>query len=155
MDLTPEEIQLWFHYEEIAMHFNELIIQYRLQLMGGAGALGALASYFVNSKADDSESQHRLRALLSTGLFVLIAAAALLDIGYYNELLNGAVKAIIAYEKAHPEIRMSIEIADSVGYGGRPIIYLTYGLILLPLLVFMIWSWRTYFRELRRHKRTS
>ena len=44
---TEEVIKLWFHYEQIAMHFNDLIIQYRLQLMGGAGAIGTFYFFLV------------------------------------------------------------------------------------------------------------
>ena len=51
MELEPDQvIALWFHYEKIAMHFNQLIIQYRLQLMGGAGAIGAVAAFLIQSR---------------------------------------------------------------------------------------------------------
>jgi hypothetical protein len=36
-EIPPNVIDLWFHYEQVAMHFNELIMQYRLQLMGARG----------------------------------------------------------------------------------------------------------------------
>ncbi len=95
MELTNEQIvDLWFHYEEIAMHFNELIIQYRLQLMGGAGAIGAISSYLIGSKVEDPQQHRWLRFLVSFMLLVLITAAAALDLFYYNRLLLASVEVI-------------------------------------------------------------
>ena len=34
-ELDPEVIKLWYHYEEVAMHFNGLIMQFRIQVMAG------------------------------------------------------------------------------------------------------------------------
>ena len=105
MELTTDQaINLWWHYEEIAMHFNQLIIEYRLQLMGGAGAIGALASYFVGSHIQELEQKHAIRAYISLIILVLLFAAMLLDILYYDNLLQGAVDALVKFESEHPEI---------------------------------------------------
>ena len=94
MDLE-QAITLWFHYETVAMHFNELIIQYRLQLMAGIGAIGAIAGYLVGSKVAEESDRHKLRAFISAGLLIILVAAAYLDLFYYNELLRGAVDALL------------------------------------------------------------
>src|SRR5438094_78343 len=66
----PDTVTLWHYYEEIAMHFNSLIMQFRLEVIGGAGALGTLASYLIGGKVTDPGQQNWLRALVSSGLWV-------------------------------------------------------------------------------------
>ena len=147
MSLDHEVIALWFHYEEIAMHFNQIIIQYRLQLMGGAGLIGALSSYLIGGKVEVAERRHMLRAYVSTGLVVLILAAAVLDVFYYNELLLGAVDALLRFEQEHPELYMSTLISNRFPNGGTLPIFITYGLVLGPLTLFSIWSWIVFVNE--------
>ena len=142
-----QSMELWYHYEEIAMHFNQLIIQYRLHLMGGVGVIGALSGYLIGSKVESSDMRHKLRALISTGLLILFIAAAFLDLCYYNELLRGAVKALIQFESEHPEMYMSTYIKAQFNGSASLRIYITYALVFLPLLVFTIWSWCTYKKE--------
>jgi len=140
----PEVIQLWFHYEEVAMHFNELIMQYRLQLMGGIGATGALSGYLIGGKVEDPERRRWLRALVSSILLLLFCAAATLDIFYYNELLQGAVDALIALEARYPSINMSTLIAKRVACRGVIPIYVSYALLFLGLAAFTFWSWWSF-----------
>ena len=139
-------MQLWFHYEEIAMHFNELIMQYRLQLMGGTGVIGALSGYLIGSKVESAPMRRELRAYISTGLLILVCAAASLDQFYYNELLRGSVNALIRFEQEHPEIYMSTYIKAQFPGGASLRIYIIYAVAILPLVGFTIWSWRTYLR---------
>ncbi|HNR21889.1 MAG TPA: hypothetical protein PKL49_02570 [Steroidobacteraceae bacterium] len=145
MDLTTEQIiELWFHYEEVAMHFNELIIQYRLQLMGGVGAIGALSAYLIGDKVEDRQRRYRLRLVASLGLFVLVLAAALLDLLYYNKLLLASVDVLIDFEKAHPPLNMSTRIAEKIAGQGLPVICGAYGVVLGSLGLFTLWSWRQH-----------
>jgi len=147
MEPTAEQIQLWFHYEEIAMHFNELILQYRLQLMGGVGVIGALSSYLIGNNVSDISQRSWLRFLVASGLLVLIVAAAALDVFYYNQLLIGAVDAIKKYEAAHPAINMSTIIDEKVTRIGVQAVYITYAIVILPLLAFVLWSAWAHFRN--------
>jgi hypothetical protein len=142
----PDPIALWYHYEEIAMHFNSLIMQFRLQVMAGAGAIGTLASYLIGGKVSDPKQQDWLRALVSSGLFILILAAAILDLAYYNQLLRGAVNALLDFEKQHPEIQLSTQIEATVGRG-RFAVWLAYTLMLGFLGGFAGWAWRVYTRR--------
>jgi hypothetical protein len=141
---TADVIALWYHYEEIAMHFNELIMQYRLQLIGGAGAIGTVASYLIGAKIKDVVEGRWLRALVCSGLLVLVAAAASLDLLYYDKLLRGAVDALLDFEMKHPQIQMSTRIENSVGQG-KFAIWHVYETLLLLMTIFTAWSWYRYF----------
>lgn len=142
----PDEnvIQLWYHYEEVAMHFNELIMQYRLQLMGGTGALGAIASFVIGNKSDIN-SFHKIRAFTSFVILAIFSAAASLDVFYYNELLLGAVDALIELEGKYPEINLSTAINRRFTNGETTVVYWMYGLIITSMVMFTVWSaWRLY-----------
>lgn len=148
MELTPDQqIELWFHYEEIAMHFNGLIIQYRLQLMGGLGAIGAVAGYLIAEKTE-AVNRPGLRLVVSITLLALVSAAAYLDISYYNQLLVGAVDALLEFEKNNSSINMSTRIHEAAKGWPWPIIHIWYSAIIVPLAIFAIWS----FKDWRRHR---
>jgi heme exporter protein CcmD len=146
-DLPSNVVDLWYHYEEVAMHFNQLIIEYRLRLMGGVGAVGAVSSYLIGGTVKDPMRRNWLRALVSSGLLVLFVAAACLDLFYYNALLEGAVDALLDFEAKHPPLNMSTSIANRVAYRGLIPIWTAYGLIFVCLASFTIWSWVRYRRE--------
>lgn len=142
MDLE-QAITLWFHYETIAMHFNELIIQYRLQLMAGIGAIGAISGYLVGSKVTEESDRHKLRAFISLGLLIILVAAAYLDLFYYNELLRGEVDALLELECQYPELNMSSSIKARFPDGATTHIFISYGLVIIHLLLFTIWAFCT------------
>lgn len=141
-----EVVQLWYHYEEVAMHFNELIIQYRLQLMGGTGAIGALSSYLIASK-DLGENFEKLRALTASVILVLFSAAAYLDVFYYNELLLGAVDALLKFESEHNGIYMSTAINQRFPNGEASAIKFTYIGVIATMSIFTIWTCFAAFRK--------
>jgi hypothetical protein len=136
-------VDLWFRYEEIAMHFNTLLMQYRLQLMGGIGAIGTAASVLIAYSLTEEKAHARVRALVSGGMLVLIASAAALDVFYYNRLLAGAVAALLRFEKEHPELYMSTAI-EAWTSGGSDLIHWVYGVILALLAAFVAWAWCRY-----------
>jgi len=138
---TSDEIQLWYHYEEIAMHFNNIIMQYRLQVMGGFGAIGAVASYLIGARVENEQEQNWLRLLVSAGLFTLLLAAASLDLLYYNKLLLGAVVELKRFEADHPAIQMSTRIENVVG-SGRYAILVVYDVLLGLLSLYVFWAGR-------------
>lgn len=147
MDLNQSVVDLWWRYEQVAMHFNELIIQYRLQLMGGAGLVGTLSSYFIGSHVRNAERRHTIRAYVATVVLILLSAGAALDLFYYNELLLGAVDALKQFESEHPAIYMSTAIDKRFSAQGVNTLYLVYGIILVPLAIFTVWSWYALVRE--------
>lgn len=155
MAIDQTTIDLWFHYEEVAMHFNSLIMQYRLQLMGGIGVIGTLSGYLIGEKVTSHYHRHMLRALVSAGLLILIFAAATLDLYYYNELLRGAVDALLEIEKEHKELNLSTSIKARFPHGATTIIKYVYALIILPMLAFVVWSWVMFIKEHIKRKRNE
>jgi len=88
---------LWNKYEEIAMHFNDLIVKIRTQALGAVAAITTISG--ILSKGNDIGSYNW--GLISSVFFFLIIfwlAIWILDFKYYNRLLHGAVDAIIKLE---------------------------------------------------------
>ena len=58
---TNDDLRLWAKYEDIAMHFNDLILRWRLQAIGGVAALVTLAGFVMGDTPDEGV---RYRAML-------------------------------------------------------------------------------------------
>jgi hypothetical protein len=115
--------ELWKYYEEVAMHFNDLIIRLRVQSIGGIAAIATILGIFLKDKIGNNCNSFNY-CLAAIALFVLIlfwVAIYLLDMHYYNRLLEGAVNAILNLEKnknellkkAEKEINLSINIENA------------------------------------------
>jgi hypothetical protein len=106
----PEGISIfkvWKEYENIAMHFNELLIKLRVQALGGIAVISALVGFL--SKGDTPED-FRWGALAGVFLVLILVWVAIwfLDFRYYNLLLSGAVTGILQIEqksKTHTHIK--------------------------------------------------
>lgn len=89
---------LWSKYEDIAIHFNGLL----MRLRSGSLAAVAAASTVVGILADEADGDLSLDWLVAAGIFsamsVVWIAIFCLDLFYYNKLLNGAVSAITQLE---------------------------------------------------------
>jgi len=136
-------IALWWHYESVAMHFNELSIQYRLQVMGGVGAIGTVFGYLKNqgshsNPAFDSLVRDRRKDYMlgqaSILLFSIVFALALLDLKYYHPLLQGAVDSLIRLEDCHPLLFLSTDIENRVPYPGQNTVLAVYSIVMFLLL---------------------
>jgi hypothetical protein len=110
--------KLWKSYEDVAMHFNDLIIRLRIQSIGGIAALAAILGIFLNDGSGNSSNSFNY-CIASVALFVLMmfwVGIFILDIFYYNRLLEGAVNAILELEQSKDEfaekknIRLSTNI---------------------------------------------
>ena len=62
---SSDAVAFWWHYEELAMHLNSLMIQFRVQVLGGAGAIGSLAGYLIDSTYVKDEKQGFFSKLLA------------------------------------------------------------------------------------------
>jgi hypothetical protein len=145
--------KLWSKYEDMAMHFNGLLMILRSQALAGVAAISTLVGVY----AKDLSSNIQTDWLVITAIFVALAlfwiAIYLLDTLYYNRLLFGAVKAIHALEKQSKDstvdgINMSTTISDVVLGKERSFVYL--GVALFYIIVFLVivsgavFSWCMY-----------
>jgi hypothetical protein len=92
---------LWEKYEDIAMHFNDLLIRLRTQSLAGIAAVSAVVGLFAK---EGGTGDLHLDWVVAQAIFAAMIgfwiAIWCLDIGYYNRLLNGSVNAIVELEKA-------------------------------------------------------
>lgn len=89
--------RVWKEYEQIAMHFNELLIQLRMRALGGVAAITALVSFL--SKGDTSaDFRWGIVAAVLSVLAIVWAAIWIIDAKYYTRLLLGSVRAVLEVE---------------------------------------------------------
>lgn len=111
--------EVWEKYEEIAMHFNDLLIRLRTQALAAVAAISTLVGIFSKTGADDKISW-ALAAAVFFFLCLFWIAVWIIDFCYYNRLLLGAVDAIldleaISKDKTHiRHIDISTKIERSV-----------------------------------------
>lgn len=91
VEINPQD--LWAKYEDIAMHFNDLIMRLRTQSLAGIAAVSTLVGLFTKEGADIQTDW-----LVASAIFIAMAlfwiAIWCLDFHYYSRLLAGAVAAL-------------------------------------------------------------
>jgi len=100
VDWNTEKEPLYFRYwsrcEDIAMHFNELAVKFRLQALAGLVIAGTITAAAVKGGLTTSW------ALVGGGLAALAVmwlAVAAIDAFYYGRLLRGAVEELEDLER--------------------------------------------------------
>jgi hypothetical protein len=88
---------LWDKYEDIAMHFNDLLMRLRSQSLAGIAAVSTLVGIFTKTGSDAKVDWMAATAIF-TALGFFWIAIFFLDLFYYNRLLIGAVEAITDLE---------------------------------------------------------
>jgi len=132
-DITPtERFQLWAKYEDVAMHFNDLIMKWRLQAIGGLAALVTLAGSVIGQVENHHQRYWGMILLATTFCFVWLGLAVL-DLFYYRKLLRGAVDDLLVLE-SQIHIKMSTRIEHFARCGGEigPWVFYLFGTI--PLI---------------------
>lgn len=133
------QFQIWEKSEDVAMHFNDLIINFRLKALGAVslstGLLGGLTA-----REPTDWRPFTLGAVLILACWLAVAA---IDNLYYRRLLRGAVEDAMRVEKqSKKRIDLSNAIDRSVkkgGFAGDTVgVFLFYGLPTLLLCVFSI-----------------
>src|SRR5687767_6050244 len=78
--------KLWSKYEDVTMHFNDLILRLRFQALAGVAGLATLVGVFGRDITDPT-----VRSAVISGVFSLLAlfwvAIWALDRFYYDKLL--------------------------------------------------------------------
>ncbi|SRR6266496_222378 len=85
----------WNRYEQIAMHFNDLLMRFRVQALAGLAVVGGLATVLGNTKGVPTP----VLAVFTWVLAVFWFGAWILDAGYYSKLLGGAVAELLDFER--------------------------------------------------------
>lgn len=119
--------EVWKTYEDVAMHFNDLLIKLRVQALAGVAALAVLASIVGNVKTYSFQGTWIVASACFMGLMFIWVAIWLLDRLYYNRLLIGSVAAIAELEELSKssqsvkELNLSAHIERAVsGKSARP-----------------------------------
>lgn len=135
---TEDQFRLWAKYEEIAMHFNDLLMRWRLQAIGGMVTLVMVAGTVIKD-VEDPQKRYSAMLLLSGTLLCAWVGLAVMDICYYRRLLTGAVSELVRLEKLLP-IRFSTVIDKHAKRGAERTPCLFYTLGGLPLVVFIVYA---------------
>jgi hypothetical protein len=147
-ELPRDILQLWSKYEDIAMHFNELILKLRTQALATLAAIISLAA-----TVGQSQSQPNWLILGYISIFLLLCWVALycLDYRYYTDLLKGAVHAIRQLEHYHPFIKIStiieLRTKDHRKQIQRFYVIVAFALFLLILLSFNCFNIRNFLEQ--------
>ncbi len=112
-------LEAWEKHENIAMHFNDLILRIRTQALGALAAVITVGTVLLKQVPPDRDRPWALLAVVLVALLFSWVAIWLLDFLYYNRLLMGAIDSILALEDAinrdgKIEYNMSHKIEDSV-----------------------------------------
>ena len=111
-----DKFEVWKEYENIAMHFNTLLIQLRMRALGGVAIVVALIS-FIGKSEIDMGLQLKIYGFSFLILSVAWIAIFLIDYFYYNKLLLGAVKSTINLEamlESEIKINFSTDVKEYV-----------------------------------------
>ncbi len=118
--------KVWGKYENIAMHFNDLLIKLRTQAIGGVAAIATIVAV-ISKGAAGSSFNWEIMAGVFFFLIVFWVAVWVLDFKYYNRLLLGAVDALLEIEDQSKtsthlkELNLSHKIEDAVAGVGEKI----------------------------------
>lgn len=148
--VTEDEARTWEKAEDVAIHFNEMILNFRLKAIGALTlAAGLVGTVLLNKGDKASEAVPSINyfsfALGMWFLAVVWAAIMCLDLFYYHRLLLGAVADALRIEEiSGGRLHLSTEIknkaeegvTDSVARG------LFYALPLAAMIVAGALAWR-------------
>lgn len=110
-----EVFEVWKEYEQIAMHFNELLMQLRMRALGGVAAISALVG--ILSKGDTAaDFRWGIVSAVLLAIAVVWIAVWIIDTKYYTRLLYGSVRAVLEIEKISRESRIvrSLEMSHRI-----------------------------------------
>jgi hypothetical protein len=132
-------VELWAKGEDVAMHFNQLIMTFRLRALAALGvAGGVVGTVLLNEKsAQYTRFNYVAFAFAMFFIAVLWLAVAAIDILYYHRLLVGAVEDLLRLEKqSNGVIQLSTAIAARAEQGlDSAARFLFYALPLAALIV--------------------
>ncbi|MEA2991838.1 MAG: hypothetical protein QOD40_758 [Alphaproteobacteria bacterium] len=107
---------LWAKYEDIAMHFNDLLIRLRTQALAAVAALSTLVGIFTKTDPNSVHVSWEVATAVFIGLGVFWTAIWAIDRCYYNRLLIGAVSALkdLEAESTKPQPDLKIDFSTKI-----------------------------------------
>ena len=144
-------LALWEKYQEVAMHFNDLLLKLRTSALAVVAALSTIVGLFTRSDGSLTISWEIASAIV-IGLIFFWIAIWVLDFRYYNRLLLGAATALIELESKSEEefvrdIKLSTRITDAVSgthqFSRAPLNYggaIFYFIVLCVLTVGLVYT---------------
>lgn len=139
LDSAEAVVGVWMKYEEVAMHFNDLMMRWRLQAIGGLATLVTLAGFVVGG-ADNELVRYRAMLIFGSLLFCVWIGVAVIDLFYYRRLLKGAVAALLHIESKTTDLKLSTSIEEAAKYPGMWGPYVFYLSGLVPLIGIIWWA---------------
>ncbi len=123
MDQQEQQIVVWRHYEDVAMHFNGLLMHLRSQALGAVSVIITGAGLFVGHTQAATQTggsgslvSWPIAAAISALLLVAWVTLWVMDVCYYSKLLRGAINALVGIEKeSDGRLRLSTEIENMFG----------------------------------------
>lgn len=137
--VSSSALDLWKKYEDVAMHFNDLIMRWRLQAIGGLATLVTVAGFVVGDAASLSVRYRAMFLLASMLAFVWIGVACI-DLFYYRKLLTGAVESILDLEKSTPAVQLSTKIEQHAERAAQWVPWVFYIAGFIPLVLITGWA---------------
>jgi hypothetical protein len=118
-----KQVVVWKHYEDVAMHFNGLLMHLRTQALAAVSVIITGAGLFVGhaqAEAQVSGSGSLVSWPIAAAVSVLLLTAWVtlwvIDVCYYSRLLRGAVNALLKIEEeSNGQLRLSTEIESMFG----------------------------------------
>ena len=107
---------LWAKYEDVAMHFNDLLIRLRTQALAAVAALSTLVGIFTKTDSSTVHVSWEIATAVFLGLAVFWIAIWSIDRFYYTRLLIGAVIALrnIEKESRKPSPSLAIDLSTDI-----------------------------------------
>jgi hypothetical protein len=90
-------LTLWAKYEDIAMHFNDLILKLRTAALGGVAVLATLVSIFGKSDPGHFGITWEIAFLVFIALILFWLAIWVLDFAYYNLAKSAETNSEVPY----------------------------------------------------------
>lgn len=108
--LGAQALDYWEKCQDVAMHFNQLLIRFRTQAIAAFAAAGGLFGFAAHENGPGVRID--VVSLGAVWLATAWAAIALIDFLYYHRLLRGAVEELLRIEEASGVVRLSTRIEE-------------------------------------------
>jgi hypothetical protein len=110
--VNEDESRAWAKAEDVAIHFNEMIMNFRLKAVGAVTLAAGLVGSVLLGKGEPPPSINLYTFALGIWFIAIVwVAIMLIDLFYYHRLLLGAVDEVLRIEESSGgRLRLSTQI---------------------------------------------